>query len=131
MFLYNNSVSSHPRKQRKAHFTAPSHIRRIRMSAPLSKALREKYNVRDKVMIVRGDKAKTEGTVTECYRKKYVLHIQGVTRDKANGASVNVGIQASNVVITDLKLDRSRKIILERKNRSNKTTKDAAMASLD
>lgn len=38
-------VSSSRRKSRKAHFTAPSHIRRKIMSSPLSKELREKYNV--------------------------------------------------------------------------------------
>lgn len=39
-------VSSSRRKCRKAHFSAPSHIRRKLMSSPLSKELREKYNVR-------------------------------------------------------------------------------------
>jgi len=39
-------VSSSRRKSRKAHFSAPSSIRRNIMSAPLSKELREKYNVR-------------------------------------------------------------------------------------
>lgn len=34
------------RKSRKAHFSAPSSERRVIMSAPLSKELREKYNVR-------------------------------------------------------------------------------------
>ena len=41
-------VPSHSarRKSRKAHFTAPSHQRRIIMSAPLSHELRKRYNVR-------------------------------------------------------------------------------------
>jgi len=34
------------RKSRKAHFSAPSSVRRTIMSAPLSKELREKHNVR-------------------------------------------------------------------------------------
>ena len=38
-------VSSSRRKSRKAHFTAPSSVRRVLMSAPLSSALRNKYNV--------------------------------------------------------------------------------------
>ena len=38
-------VSSSRRTTRKAHFTAPSHIRRVMMSSPLSKALKDKYNV--------------------------------------------------------------------------------------
>lgn len=43
---FNSAVSSSRRKSRKRHFTAPSHIRRRLMSAPLSKELRQKYNVR-------------------------------------------------------------------------------------
>jgi uncharacterized protein YqjF (DUF2071 family) len=39
-------VSSSRRKQRKAYFSAPSDVRRKLMSAPLSKELREKHNVR-------------------------------------------------------------------------------------
>lgn len=42
----NKLVTSSRRKQRKAHFNAPSHIRRRIMSAPLSKDLRQKYGVR-------------------------------------------------------------------------------------
>merc|ERR1712194_1001758 len=56
---------------RKAYFTAPSHIRRKLMSAPLSKDLRTKYNVRaipirrdDEVMICRGHYHDREGKVT-------------------------------------------------------------------
>ena len=40
------SVSSSRRKSRKAHFTAPSHMRRIIMSSALSSELRNKYHVR-------------------------------------------------------------------------------------
>lgn len=54
-------VTSSRRKQRKAHFAAPSHIRYRLMSAHLSKDLRKRYGVRampvrkdDEVMIVRG-----------------------------------------------------------------------------
>lgn len=42
----NPYKTSSRRKNRKDHFTAPSHIRRKLMSAPLSKELRQKYNVR-------------------------------------------------------------------------------------
>jgi len=40
------AVSASRRKSRAAHFKAPSSQRRVIMSAPLSKELREKYNVR-------------------------------------------------------------------------------------
>ena len=42
----NKNVSSSAKKQRKRHFTAPSHIRRKLMTSPLSKDLRQKYGVK-------------------------------------------------------------------------------------
>ena len=43
---FNKKVSSDRGKNRYRHFNAPSHIRRKIMSSPLSKELRQKYNVR-------------------------------------------------------------------------------------
>ncbi|KAH6851302.1 translation protein SH3-like domain-containing protein [Chaetomium sp. MPI-CAGE-AT-0009] len=121
MVKVSANVSSSRRKSRKAHFSAPSSIRRNIMSAPLSKELREKYNVRsmpirkdDEVQIVRGLNKDKEGKVTSVYRLKYVIHIERVTRDKASGQSVPLGIHPSNVVITKLKLDKDREDILAR-----------------
>ena len=125
---FNPNVSSSARKQRRRHFNAPSHERRIIMSAPLSKELRQKYNVKsmpirkdDEVQVVRGSFKDREGKVTECYRKKFVIHVERVTRDKANGSSIPVGINTSNVVITKLKIDNDRKALLERKAAGLKT----------
>ncbi|KAI4457587.1 60s ribosomal protein l26 family member [Holotrichia oblita] len=42
----NKLVSAARSKNRKRHFTAPSHVRRRLMSSPLSKELRQKYSVR-------------------------------------------------------------------------------------
>lgn len=42
----NKHKTSSRRKNRERYFNAPSHIRRRFMSAPLSKELRQKYNVR-------------------------------------------------------------------------------------
>ncbi|RYP93740.1 hypothetical protein DL770_000112 [Monosporascus sp. CRB-9-2] len=114
-------VSSSRRKSRKAHFSAPSSVRRVIMSAPLSKELREKYNVRsipirkdDEVEIVRGTNKGREGKVISVYRLKYQIHVERVTRDKASGQSVPLGIHPSKVVIKKLKLDKDRENILER-----------------
>jgi len=93
------------------------------MSAPLSKELRAKYGKRsmpirkdDEVMIVRGAKKSTERTskVTAVYRRRWVLHIEKIQKERANGQFVNVGIDPSNVVITKLKLDKDREAILAR-----------------
>merc|ERR1712232_324016 len=124
------TVSVSKRKARKAHFSAPSHIRRKIMSAPLSKDLRAKYSVRsvpirrdDEVMIMRGHFHDREGKVTQVYRKKWRIHIERVTRDKANGQTVPIGIHPSKVVITKIKLDKDRKALLDRKNRKAKKGK--------
>ncbi|ORY64359.1 ribosomal protein L24 [Pseudomassariella vexata] len=117
----NSGIASSRRKSRKSHFSAPSSVRRNIMSAPLSKELREKYNVRsipirkdDEVTIVRGGQKGREGKVTSVYRLKYVIHIERVSREKVSGQSVPLGIHPSNVVITKLKIDKDRESILER-----------------
>merc|ERR1711862_532708 len=121
------TVSSSSRKARKNYFTAPSHIRQKLMSAPLAKELRTKHNVRampirrdDEVTVVRGHYKGRDGKVVQFYRKKWVIHIELVTRDKVNGQTVPVGIHPSKVMITKLKLDKDRRAKLEAKNRSSK-----------
>jgi len=91
------------------------------MSAPLSKELREKHNVRampirkdDEVVIKRGTNKGREGKVTSVYRLKYVIHVERVSREKSNGQSVPIGIAPSKVEITKLKLDKDREKIIER-----------------
>ena len=71
----------------------------------------------DEVLISRGMYKTREGKVTACFRKKFVVHVERITREKANGATVNVGIPASALTITKLKMDKDRKAALERKNR--------------
>merc|ERR1712113_869200 len=128
---FNTLVSSSRRKNRKRHFNAPSHIRRKIMSSPLSKELRLKHNVRsmpirkdDEVQVVRGHYKGQSGKEVQEYRKKFVIHIERIHRDKANGASTHVGIHPSKVVIQKLKMDKDRKRILERKARSRQSLAD-------
>ncbi|KAI6118825.1 ribosomal protein L24 [Pisolithus croceorrhizus] len=136
---FNPDVSSSRRKSRKAHFTAPSSVRRKIMSSPLAKDLRTKYSVRslpirkdDEVRIVRGKYKDREGKVTQVYRKKWVIYVDRVQRDKSNGASVPIGIHPSKVVITTIKLDKDRRAILDRKDRSKsvKPAGDVEMADV-
>merc|ERR1711957_80716 len=110
---YAAGVASSRRKSRKAHFSAPSSVRRKIMSAHLNKELATKHHVKsmpirkdDEVIVVRGSNRGREGKVIQVYRKKYVIHIERVTREKSNGSTVNVGIHPSNVMITKLKLDK-------------------------
>jgi large subunit ribosomal protein L26e len=70
------------------------------MSSPLSKVLRQKYNVRsmpirkdDAVLVVRGHyKGRQVGKVVQVYGKKFEIYIERIQREKVNGASVHVGI---------------------------------------
>merc|ERR1712216_925907 len=91
---YSTSVSSSRRKSRKAHFSAPSSVRRKIMSSPLSSELKTKHGVRavpirkdDEVTVVRGSFKGREGKVVQVYRKKWVIHIERITREKVNGAT--------------------------------------------
>ena len=42
----------------------------------------------DEVTVVRGTFKGREGKVVQVWRKKYVIHIERITREKANGATV-------------------------------------------
>merc|ERR1712130_353179 len=135
---FSANVSSSRRKSRKAHFTAPSSVRRKIMSAHLNKDLNSKYHVKsmpirkdDEVIVVRGSNAGREGKVIQVYRKKYVIHIERVTREKSNGSTVNVGIHPSNVMITKLKLDKDRRAILDRKDTTKELAKGKGKYSAD
>jgi large subunit ribosomal protein L26e len=66
-------------------------------------------------LIVRGTSKGREGRVVQVYRKKYVIHVDRVTRDKTNGTTVQLPVHPSNVVITKIKLDKDRRTIITRK----------------
>nr|XP_039325528.1 60S ribosomal protein L26-like [Saimiri boliviensis boliviensis] len=129
---FNPFVTSNQHKNCKRLFNAPFHIRRKIMSSPLSKELRQKYKVRsmpirkdDEVQVVRGHcKGQEIGKVVQVYRKKYVIYIERVQREKADGATVHVGVHPSKVVITRLQLDKGRKKILEQKAKSRQVGKE-------
>merc|ERR1719430_779514 len=55
------------------------------------------------------------GKVVQCYRSKFRIYIERIQREKANGATVNVGIHPSKVTIVKLKMDKDRKNILDRR----------------
>ena len=135
---FSTDVSSSRRKARKAHFGAHSEARRKLMSAPLSKELQARHGVRsmpirkdDEVTITRGMFKTREGKVTAVYRKKWVIHVERITREKVSGATIPVGVPASSVVITKLKLDKDRKAKLEVKASKKDKKEDAAMSNVD
>lgn len=108
-------VTSSRRKSRRAHFTAPSHIRYTILSATLSKDLRKKHGLRslpvrkdDEVVVLRGNHKGHKGKIIQVFRKKWVIHIDKLTKNKANGAPYQIPVHPSKVAITKLKEGKDR-----------------------
>jgi len=77
--------SIQPRKQRKARYNAPAHLRGKFLSAPLSPDLRKEYRIRsvrvvkgDSVRVLRGNAAGTEGVVDAVDTDRSLIVVQGV-----------------------------------------------------
>ena len=126
------TLTSKPSKQRKRLYTAPLHVRSKILSAPLSPDLREKYGFRslpirvgDKVQILRGDHKGFEGKVLKVDRKKYRISVEGITREKVDGTTINVPIHPSKVMITELNLDdKWRRKKIERKRKAKEAAEE-------
>ncbi|KAG8967612.1 60S ribosomal protein L26, partial [Tulasnella sp. 427] len=136
---YNKGKTGSRRKNRKTHLSAPSHERRLIMTAPLSKDLKGKHDCMtlpirkdDEVQIIRGASKGSEGKVVAVRRRHGVINIDRVTRDKVNGATVHLGVHPSNVVITSLKMDKDRRAMIERRAKgwkAHKAKKEGAQES--
>lgn len=117
-----------PGKSRKRRFSAPHHVRRKYMSAPLSPALRAQHGVRsmpvrrdDTVVITKGDRKMTEGRVIRVDVARGRLFVEGVTRQRLDGTNVQIPVRAENVMITRLNLDDEwRRKVLERRGYESK-----------
>ena len=118
--------STKPGKQRKYRANAPLHIKRKMLSSTLSKELRKQYKKRslplkkgDTVTIMRGAKKGHKGKVSLTDVRIMKIKIEGVETKKANGESVQIFIDPSNVMITSLNMeDVKRKKFLKRKPNS-------------
>ncbi len=112
------STSIQPRKQRKARYQAPLHLRTKLLGAPLSIELREKYGGRrtvrvvkgDTVRVVRGDFVGDEGLVDIVDVKNAKIVIHGVAITKADGTEKPRKIDPSNVVVTKLNLKDPKRV---------------------
>ena len=100
------SESSIPRKQRKRHFNAPLHIKQNKVSAPVSKELKEttgKKTMRVKkdyqVEILRGSNKGKKGKVLRVVLKPCKIYIEGINTNKADGKEALIPIDPSNVRI--------------------------------
>ncbi|NPD87149.1 MAG: 50S ribosomal protein L24 [Asgard group archaeon] len=130
-----------PRKQRKRYFKAPYHIRNRMMTAPLSDALREKYGVRrlpvhrdDKIVVFKNKSGDEEikGKVIKVLPQQYAIHIEGHSKEKADGTIVSFPVHPSNVVITSLHLrDRKRREMIQRRSRKELTEEELTAGIYD
>jgi large subunit ribosomal protein L24 len=120
--------STKPTTVRKQQRNAPNHIKRKFLSAPLSPNLKTQYGARtmpvieeDTVSITKGDRKLTEGKIIRVNTSERKVYIEGVTRSRLDGSTVQIPIRAENIMITKLSLeDDWRKRILERKGFKSK-----------
>lgn len=113
-----------PSTARRHRYNAPNHLKRKYLSAPLSPSLRAEHGTRsmpvvvdDTVSITKGDRTLSEGRVLRVNTAESRVYIEGVTRTRQDGSTVQIPIRAENVMITRLNLnDQWRRDILERKS---------------
>ncbi len=113
-----------PSTARRNMYNAPNHIKRKSISAPLSPSLRAEHGTRsmpvvvdDTVSITKGDRKLSEGRVLRVNVEKKKIYIEGVTRNRQDGSTVQIPVRAENVMITRLNLDdQMRREILERRS---------------
>jgi ribosomal protein uL24 len=113
-----------PSTVRRRMYNAPMHRRRKRVSAPLSPNLRAEHGTRsmpivedDTVSITKGDRRLSEGRVLRVDTKNTRIYVEGVTRTRQDGSTVQIPIRPENVMITRLNLkDAFRRSVLERKS---------------
>jgi large subunit ribosomal protein L24 len=121
-----------PTKQRKMLYQAPDHIRHKHLAAHLSPDLRATHLAKslpvrsgDTIRVMRGDHKGTEGKITRIDLKKYRIYVEGLTREKVDGTTIQLAVHPSKVMITRLNLDdKWRKKILERKQKAQKKPKE-------
>jgi large subunit ribosomal protein L24 len=117
-------VSKQARKQRKALYNAPVHVRRRNVSAHLSDELMKQTAKRstrvikgDTVKVLRGDEGVNgvEGKVSSVNTRTGRIIIEGITMPKADGTMKARPVHSSNVIITKLDMtDPRRKAKLQR-----------------
>jgi len=113
-----------PSKSRKRRYTAPKHVKRKFLSAPLSPSLKAEYGTRsmpvitgDNITVVKGDRKLTEGRIIRVNLEKNVIYVEGLTRNRMDGSTFQIPLKPNNVMITNLNLDDDwRRSIIERKS---------------
>ncbi|WP_069808032.1 50S ribosomal protein L24 [Vulcanisaeta thermophila] len=109
--------SKQPRKQRKALFNAPLHVRHRLLTARLSEDLQRQYGIKrlpvrrgDTVLILRGDFKGVRGKVVEVDLRRVRIYVDGATLKKPSGETVYYPIHPSKVMIVELDTSDKRRL---------------------
>jgi large subunit ribosomal protein L24 len=93
-------------------YQAPAHARRKHFSAALAPDLKKKHGTNtfpvkagDTVRVMRGDRQGFEGKITRVDRQDYRVFVEGVSRQKVDGTTIQIPLHPSKVMITSLDLD--------------------------
>ena len=120
--MKRTEVSSKSRVQRKDQLGAPSSIKRKLMSCHLVKSLRDQYKIRalpikrgDEVKILKGKAKGKSGKVVQVYRKRNVIYVDKVNREKQNGQTVFLPIKPCYCVIEKLLINKDRTKTIEKR----------------
>ena len=115
-------VSSKRRVQRRRQLGAASSIKRRLMSCHLNADLRKTHNLRslpikrgDEVKILKGKDKGKSGKVTQVYRKRNVIYVDKVSREKQNGQTVFTPIRPCHCVIENLLMNKDREETIKRR----------------
>ena len=96
----------------KQIYRATNQFRGKQAGSHLSKQLRQKYGQRsvrilngDTVKVIRGEFKGVDGKVVKVSTAKHTIAIEGIKKQKRKGDKIDVYINSSNVVITNLNMD--------------------------
>ena len=120
--MKRHQIASKRRAQRKLQLGAPSSVKRKLMSSHLNKSLRDQYKIRslpikrgDEVKILKGKAKGKTGKVVQVYRKRNVIYVDKVQRDKQNGQTVFLPIKPSYCLIEKLLINKDRTKTIEKR----------------
>jgi len=116
--------SKQPRKQRKARFEAPLHMRQHLVAVHLGKELKAKLKTKrrclpvregDKVKIMRGEFSGKSGKVTRVDIRYGKVYVEGIVKKRGKGGEAFIPLDPSKLLMVDAGLsDKMRSRILER-----------------
>ena len=120
--MKRHQIASKRRAQRKLQLGAPSSVKRKLMSSHLNKSLRDQYKIRslpikrgDEVKILKGKGKGKTGKVVQVYRRRNVIYVDKVQREKQNGQTVFLPIKPSYCLIEKLLINKDRTKTIEKR----------------